>query len=369
MARKIILSLILVLTSVFLALSSCLNVSAFDLTLNAKPIWNQASPTWQFCALGTQNTGTSGTNYGGCIVGGDITSYYWQTSELDAYHYGINGGVANVRALRFYMPMTIYTNTFVETSITLNQIENGNASDIMIADLKVLSSYPLRVVSQNYEMLNQSTGVVHIILMAEGQVNANEPIILGSSFCNDISSCIQNVIWFREEKAQVRGNGLTLYAMEGSGADAIVNAINNNNSTAAVNSARDAIVGAINQQIAEQEQANQDANDRYEDEKQTMQDDVDGASDTADTMDSSGFSISNPFSGWLSLFSDDNCVDIPTLAGWIHSNETRICTPWQNHANIRPYTTPVVSVLSITVVFGLIVHWLKGDSDVGLENT
>ena len=362
--KRVLFSFALVAIVLALAVLPSSQASAFDLSLNAKPIWTQASPSWQFCALGQQNTGTTGENFGGCVVGGDITNYFWQTSELDAYTYCFNGGVDRVRALRFFMPMTIPANTFVETSISLNQAENSNASDIMVADFKVLSTPPLRVVSQEWEMLNQSTARVNLILLAENTVNQGDPVILGSSFCNNLAGCIQNAIWFRETKTQVRGNGLTLYTMVGDGSQAIVDAINNNNSTSAVNSAKDAIVGAINEQKQAQAQANSDANDRYNDEKNTINDSKDEAEASANSMDTSGFNISNPFLNWLGLFTDDVCVSIPTMKSWLHSTESNICSPWKN-TPVRSVLTPIFSLLGTMLVCGFVFRWLRSNNTEG----
>lgn len=111
--------------------------------------------------------------------------------------------------------------------------------------------------------------------------------------------------------------------------------------------------------IDAQEQANDDANDRYQDEKDTIDNNASDAQDTANNADFS-FTVGNPLTTWLGLFTGSNCVSIPTIASWIHSNETSVCSPWSS--SVRDVTTPIISVLSGTILFGFIVRWLNGSS-------
>lgn len=81
------------------------------------------------------------------------------------------------------------------------------------------------------------------------------------------------------------------------------------------------------------------------------------AQNSAGQLNFGGFSVGNPLLNWISLFNDNTCVAIPTIASWIHSNETEVCTPWS--PQVRSVTTPIISVLGGTILFGFIVHWLK----------
>lgn len=81
------------------------------------------------------------------------------------------------------------------------------------------------------------------------------------------------------------------------------------------------------------------------------------AQNSAGSLNFGGFSVGNPLLNWLSLFNDNTCVAIPTIASWIHSNESQVCSPWS--PQVRSVTTPIISVLGGTILFGFIVHWLK----------
>lgn len=69
------------------------------------------------------------------------------------------------------------------------------------------------------------------------------------------------------------------------------------------------------------------------------------------------FTFINPFEPILHLFTDNgSCVQIPTIAGMIHSEETEVC-PWFD-SNVRNIVTPVLGLSSMMLVFGFAVRWL-----------
>lgn len=73
------------------------------------------------------------------------------------------------------------------------------------------------------------------------------------------------------------------------------------------------------------------------------------------------FNIFNPFAPLFGLFiNQDRCVNIPTLASMLHSNETQVC-PWFD-SSIRSIVTPVLGIASIMLLFGFVVHWLGARS-------
>lgn len=99
--------------------------------------------------------------------------------------------------------------------------------------------------------------------------------------------------------------------------------------------------------------------DIHDEELDTINDSVGDASDSASDMDTSGFSLTNPLAPWLGLFSNNNCVSIPKLKSWLHGTESQVCSPWSS--DVRSNLTPIVSILSVTVAFGLLINWLKSD--------
>jgi len=99
---------------------------------------------------------------------------------------------------------------------------------------------------------------------------------------------------------------------------------------------------------------------------------VDSGTDNADWFQSLihlfTFGFMNPFAPIFNLFdTGDQCVDIPTLASMIHSNETRVC-PWFN-SSTRNIVTPVLGFSSMMLLFGFAVRWLGGSSGNFFEDS
>lgn len=73
------------------------------------------------------------------------------------------------------------------------------------------------------------------------------------------------------------------------------------------------------------------------------------------------FNFINPFAPIFDMFTNnESCVQIPTIAGMIHSEETQVC-PWFN-STVRNITTPVLGIASMMLIFGFAVRWLGARS-------
>ena len=73
------------------------------------------------------------------------------------------------------------------------------------------------------------------------------------------------------------------------------------------------------------------------------------------------FTFINPFRPIYDMFTpSESCASIPTLAAWIHSQETQVCH-WFS-SEIRTVTTPVFTLSSMMLLFGFAVRWLKSSS-------
>lgn len=83
--------------------------------------------------------------------------------------------------------------------------------------------------------------------------------------------------------------------------------------------------------------------------------------DNSAILDIFKFSITNPFLNLFSLFSDNQCVNLPTLGSWLNVNST-VCTPWAS--SIRSVLTPVFTISGTMLLWLAVVSWLKNrDSD------
>lgn len=72
------------------------------------------------------------------------------------------------------------------------------------------------------------------------------------------------------------------------------------------------------------------------------------------------FDLIFPFSSLFTSFTNDRCVNIPTLASWLHTNQNQYCSWWSQ--DIRNTLTPVFNTLAFMILFGFIIHWLNGSS-------
>lgn len=150
----------------------------------------------------------------------------------------------------------------------------------------------------------------------------------------------------------------------------IIAAINRVNATLnTVNGTLNTINGALgniqnntSDLLDSQNQANQDANDRYQDEKDTINNATSDAQDEVNNSDFS-FGVPNTLDAFFRSFSDSNCVNIPNLATWLHSNETRVCSPWP--LVVKNTMTPIVTGVFALVLTAFFVHWLKTNDSGG----
>lgn len=140
--------------------------------------------------------------------------------------------------------------------------------------------------------------------------------------------------------------------------NSVISAIENQpNYTQNLNNIRNDIQGLADAQ----EQANQDANERYEDEKQTIQDNADAAQDDYDSLDNSSASILNPFTPFFTRISNSSsdCVSIPNIAQWIHwqgnNGSFQVCSPWP--ARVRTVLAYAVIALLTFALFITIVRY------------
>lgn len=130
--------------------------------------------------------------------------------------------------------------------------------------------------------------------------------------------------------------------------------------TDAVNNASQNLQNTINAQSQQQQ-------DQYDEEKQEESQREESGNESADEMAGVfNFSIPNPFLPILSMFTDGNsCVDIPTIAGMVGSDNTQYC-PWFP-ASVRSVLTPVIGLASSIILFGFIVGWLTGSTRGSIE--
>lgn len=129
----------------------------------------------------------------------------------------------------------------------------------------------------------------------------------------------------------------------------------------------------LQDQLDEQKKQTEQQKEQYDQEKQ---EEADRENQGKDDMDQAtgifNFNFLNPFSGIFALFSPaSSCASIPTLARWVHSDTSTVCSWWS--ADVRSVLTPVFGISSMILLFGFIVNWLRnagtgGGVDIGWDS-
>lgn len=149
---------------------------------------------------------------------------------------------------------------------------------------------------------------------------------------------------------QITGQNNTIIGQNGQ----IISGLGDINSS--INSSSQAQIDAINDQTQQQ----QDQYDQEKEEESQREDEMDGQASQAEGIFT--FDLTNPFSGLFGLFTNSNCVSIPTLAGLVGSNETTYCS-WFS-PSVRSILTPAIGIVSTMIIFGFIVRWLSGSNTI-----
>lgn len=116
---------------------------------------------------------------------------------------------------------------------------------------------------------------------------------------------------------------------------------------------------AINNQTKQEQ-------DQYDQEKQEEQEREESAkNDGNGLLGIFNITILNPFAGIWEMFNSGGCTSIPTIAGWIGSEDTTYCSWWPQ--SIRATLTPVFSLASMMLLFGFVARWLGGSEGINVK--
>lgn len=331
---------VLAVTSFILSASFVSPVSAVEMAPNVHPVWTNATP--------------------------DCTYY---DSNGNTYYNDLYNGTTNflsVSSMSCGTPAGLQSkNTYAVYSFILDNIPNNDSFDGGIRAIKARhgsgGNGGWGVIGYNIESMSSNGIKLDIYIYGENSNTAAGTV----NFYNSYNA--SELLYF-QPKERITASGASYWQVDTTDFEYnytdVLNQINSKlgNVNTGITNIRDG-VNSINSKLNDlkstQEQANQDANDRYQDEKDTIDNNASDAQNTANNADFS-FTVGNPLTTWLGLFTGSNCVNIPTIASWIHSNETSVCSPWSS--SIRDVTTPIISVLSGTILFGFIVRWLNGSS-------
>lgn len=180
--------------------------------------------------------------------------------------------------------------------------------------------------------------------------------IASSQYTTDWQARILNyAVWSREAFATSDDIAAVTSAV-----NSMKTAINNKLDT--TNNKLDTLNISVNDLKAAQEQANQDAQDRYDDEKQNIQDNANQGKEDSESLGEITLSLLNPLNSWKNLFSNGCSVNIPIIAGWLNAPQSSYTSWWcstSTLSNIKSVLTGVLSIVGVMIVFGFAFKWLR----------
>lgn len=287
--KKKILGILSVLVAV-LVMSH--NAGALNLEYSVASYWAGAQP---YSTLWGSNDGNNGNSY--ICAGG--TDYRTAISRLLIFF--DNNMASSVRAGDIF-------------ELNLSGTSDGNNNVNLDFAINLYDAYGnFDVIDVNYSSAGLSSAKFQIILMAKkNNVTAvdlrrvgNIPFVTMSKTGGGLE-CLATGNW-------------TAYHSVGNGSQAIVDAINNSSDAGAINSAKDAIVGAINEQNQKEEEATENIAN------QTPQD-MSSSGNTENQASSNLIDLIRSFVTALTSINTGNCditLDFPAYAGG--SRTVNIC--------------------------------------------
>lgn len=248
----------------------------------------------------------------------------------------------------------------IEIDLNIIHYENDNALNAwlfkMQADSTNTANTPVALMTIDYQSITQNTGVAKFYIMVGAYTN-NMPTVGLSG----------NIFLYNHDFLSV--SSTTCWRPTVDSSSAIISAINNSaTDLTSTNNKIDSVVSAIEdlqdtteEYITIQEQANQDANDRYEDEKQTTYDEAQNGNDNLDNMNVS-FGLPNPLHRFFNGLTSACSVNIPTIASWLSAPQNVYPSWWcttPKLQSIRSALTAIFQFISVILTFNFVFKWLS----------
>lgn len=356
--RTKVFLLILGLFSVLACSFQSPNVSALDLSYMVRYQGSGTNPQWR----DDSTSSVSNTWHTGRIIYGGNSG---NAAEFNSFYVrGSNGSnlpIENSWFLQLSGRMTFTgTNSKWNTSGNFIYTSNGNCP---IVDMETVDV-------QNHNGSTSNTTQIYNYTITCKYTGSNNGVpqvgfkVQSMSQLDTFQFSVQN--WF------LWSSGSTTYDDTD-----VINAINNvrtsinnvynavgttNNKLDDTNDKLDDLNEIANTLKNSQEQANQDANDRYQDEKDTINDNAQQGQEQSESLGGINLSILNPLNAWKNYFTNGCSVNIPIIAGWIHSPSSTYTSWWCTNSTlsgVKSVLTGVISIVGVMIVFGFAFKWLR----------
>lgn len=350
------------------------SVSALD--DNVIGAWNQGFSNFYFVFnnSGTNCKGGLG-NQRKCVIPKSGTQYY-QLQGIDLSFGSETITKNDFVTFSFQLFLTQYPSTFKFYGFTGGGSWVLDSQDIVYADKSSMTVFlKFRYMgSSPTHTLNIGHGQAAAIEFNSAASSPGEVAVSGYSVTHysdgawfqDAINSVNNKVNSIDNKLSISNDILTSIRDKGIVAkvdqSGVINAVNKGNDQAHKDS--QAQLGALEEQNRLQAEQNKQEQDRYEQDKQEEADREDAANDASkEAQGMFSFTFLNPFIGIFELFNSSGCVEIPTIARWVHSDTSTVC-PWFSQ-EVRDVLTPVFGLSSMMLLFGFAVSWLNGNDSNG----
>lgn len=340
-ARSRLKACFIALLAIFLVFSTSKSVSAFDVTVDVTPIgsWavtsafqttnactfhNNQNPAYAnntgsaSCTTSMNLYGVGGLGFNNHYVFG-ITQYYYEYRDREPINEYFNGTPE----------LTVYSSSgsaiWVADFLGYG-VDSFSESSVAVTNYFRFSQAPSGVFPQNsWFHLSNYPG-----LQPNEIVMAPTSIALYSIPDGFDSQGIINAI----EALEVTVEGST--------------GVTNQEMTSIINSQTQSLQQSISALQQAQEDSNDDAQDRWEQDKQEQADKQDELESQSDDLAVSAQNPGNPFA---SMFNSSGCQSLPTVSSWFNMSEPmQVCSPYPQ--NIRP----IIEFVSSAIVVGLLLR-------------
>lgn len=339
---KVLLASVLAILCSFYSL----NVSAIDLTQNVSFQESVQSPYFKLDF--TDSTSSGWVNSSFTNTTSRNTSYISLRGANNTKPSSISSGRFVSAVMRFMAPgdnskwntRGVFTVGVTDVSCPIVDIDDFTSQ--MHTDSNMTEQWSTVIVTCKYTGSGDIT--VPINIRSSGSINYNWRFVAASF-----------TIWSPSNAAS------------SSDVEAVTNAVNSmktaiNNKLDTTNNKLDTLNVSINDLKAAQEQANDDANDRYEDEKNEINTNANQGKEDSESLGNISLSLLNPLNAWKNYFTNGCSVNIPIIAGWINSPSTTYSSWWCTDSKlqgIKSVLTGVLSIVGVMIVFGFAFKWLR----------
>lgn len=330
-----------------LAVLCCTFLSSFafavDMSPNVHPIWTNATSD---CSFHVSQNSTTYTQ--------EVFNNTQNFISIDNIYCTFPAGMSS-------------KDTYAVVSFMSDNIDNNDSLDAgfraVNAQTTSNTNAKYGVVGVEVSRFSNTSSRIDVYLYGEGQNNTSNATIVRLYNPNN-----SNEIFYLQPRERLSVSGYSFWVADGqtnysSAIGSISSQIGGLSSgVSSTNSKLDDVNDNLSDLKSSQQQSNDDANARYQDEKDTTYDEANNGKDDMESAFSLP-SLLNPLNTWKYYFTENACsVNIPIIASWLHAPSNTYTSWWCSSdtlRGIRSTLTGVLSLAGVIVVFTFAFKWLR----------